>query len=526
VLNLSKQNTFINYLLDRGKSILLCIGLWTLVSYIPGLNTYIAKPHDVLRTLSTYSDIFSSHTFTTLKSSLIGFTLGTFFAICSTLVVIVWKKSAGFFSLLSLIIYSIPLIAAAPLAALIFQSSNAGIALGCIGAYLPIFLSGVAYSNRISNNLMNVSKGFGANKLAHIRFIKLPLLYRGWLSGAQSGWLWAVLGALLGEFTGSRWGLGTFLTGSLVQGDMNKVWAVVMLCLFVAIIGMMLLKIISSIFILESKYDAIEISTSNLQESFKKNSFISSCLNGLLILFTWQILSWIFNMNGGIFSGPIDIINLCIDIFKGNADLSFNTVFSALGSTWLVSLLGVLLSLFIAFTFATSQLLFPVISRPLIIAMLITQVTPIVAFIPFIAFYLGRGAASVTTIVILSTVYPAYIIFQKSFEETSKNAIELAKGFGAKRVIIFYKIQLPFAAWMTLIAFKLAIGRALLGAITAEYLLTGKGLGGLLGQTRHQLDFRIVWFICVLVAIATLITDKLIGRIKQIFDSKFSGVKV
>jgi sulfonate transport system permease protein len=521
VLNRLKQDFFFDSVFSWAKSILLCISLWTVLSYLPGVNSYIAKPQNVLNIFLTYNDIFSTHTFATLKTSLFGFTLGAFFAIISTVIVVVWKRSESLFSLLALIIYSIPLIAAAPLAALIFQSSNTGTALGCIGAYLPIFLSGTTYSNRISRNLDNISKGFGAGKLAHFRFIRLPLMYRGWLSGAQSGWLWAVLGALLGEFTGSRWGLGTFLTGSIVQGDINKVWAVVVLCLFVSMVGILLLNIIAKFSLLESKYDTIEISTSNLTEGLRKSNYFQMVFNGLIILAIWQLLSWTLDMNGGIFAGPIDILNLCIDIFNGKADLSFGSIFTAFGSTWLISLFGVILSLFIAFTFATSQLLFPLVSRPIILGMLITQVTPIVAFIPFIAFYLGRGTASVITIVILSTVYPAYIIFKKSFKETSKNALELAKGFGAKPSMIFYKIQFPFAAWMSIIAFKLAIGRAILGAITAEYLLTGKGLGGLLGQTRHQLDFRIVWLICLMVAIATLITDKMLEKIKHIFQSKF-----
>lgn len=523
MLNKILKDISIGALLKWSGSLLLCIGLWFVLSYIPALNSYIAKPQNVKDALSDNSQVFSIHAFTTLKTTFLGFSLGTFFAVISSFIVLYWKRSESFFLLLSLIIYSIPLIAAAPLAALIFKANNAGIVLGCIGSYLPILLSGVAYSNRTSGNLENVSKGFGANNLTNVRYIKLPLMFRGWIAGAQSGWLWAVLGALLGEFTGSNWGLGTFLTGSLGQGDINKVWAIVILCLSVSLIGVLVLKLINSFFTLGSKYDAIELSASNVLQSLKKGIFVANVINGLIILMVWQILSWVFKMNGGIFAGPTDIFSLCMDIYNNRSDLTFNIIFSALGSTWLLAFFGVLLSLLIAFLLATSQLLIPFVSRPVIIIMLITQVTPIVAFIPFIAYYLGRGDGSVITIVILSTVYPAYLIFKKSFEETSKNAIELAKGFGANPLSIFRKIRLPFAAWMILIALRLAIGRAILGAITAQYLLTGNGLGGLLGRTRHQLDFRIVWLICVLVACATLITVLFTNKLKSVFQSKFSN---
>ncbi len=517
-------NTNVNF--RKAYIILACISLWVILSGLPSTNNYITSPFAVWNTFVANKEILLHHLADTATSVASGFALGSVLAILTTFPVLFWQAARRFFSLTAVIIYSIPLIAAAPLSALLFEARHTGMVLGCIGAYLPIFLTGLRYGDRDANSFYNMARGLGATRKTETRYIRLPFVIRGWLTGAQSAWIWAVLGGLLGDFTGSQWGLGTFLIGSLVQGNSAKVWAIVLLCLLISVSGLLILKGIGRLFILKASLDPLDITSANVPDKTLRGSVGSYALCLLVFLLLWQGLSWYAHLDGGIFAGPLDMIAFGNEIVHNTAPFSLQFIGLALGKTWILSLEGVALSVALAFLLATVQQLASLLSYPAVIIILITQVTPVVAFIPLIAFYAGRGPLSVVIIVILSTIYPSYIVFKKSFEEVSDQAVDIVRGFGANNFSVFIKARLPYAAWMLPVAIRLAIGRALLGAITAEYLLTGTGLGGLLGQTRAQLDFRIVWFICVLVALVTLLTDLLAIAARKIWQRVLPGIKV
>lgn len=500
--------------LSLGSSLLICLFFWFGLSALPSSKFYIPSPGRVIEELVRKDDVLLRHFGNTFLSAALGFGLGLIIAVTSSLISLYWERLRKLFSLSSLILYSVPLIAAAPILALIFGSGNSGIALGCLGAFLPIFTAGVNLSEQVSKNIFDLSIGYGATKKDVNKIIRMPLMLRGWIIGAQSGWIWAVLGALIGDFTGKSWGLGTFLVSSLVQGEPSKVWAIVILCLTMAVVGLGIIKGIGKRVILDSSFDPIPSALLGKRVS-KKSLINSNSINIMLILVVWQISVWIANIPGGVFAGPIDLVELSLEIFHGESIFTPRMIFDAFCGTWSISLLGVIMALVLAFACAVFQHLSPVFSRPIIAVVQITQVTPIVAFIPLIAFYLGRESASTITIVILSTIYPAYLIFLRSFEQVSKNAIEIAKGFGANNFSVFINIRLPNSLVMSFVALRLAIGRAFLGSITAEYLLSGKGLGGIIGQSRAFLDFRLVWLICLLIVIATLLTDQILKIINR-----------
>lgn len=500
-------------------SILFGLILWVVLAILPSTNHYIPSPLGVVSTIINQGDVLFKHLTTTSASAVLGFAFGAFVAIFSTFVVLLWPKGKRIVSIFAIFLYSIPLIAAAPLAALLFGTKNSGIILGCMGAFLPIFLTGLRVGDRKSNTISDMIRGYGATRWDELKHYRLPLLMRGWMIGARSGWIWAVLGALLGDFTGGRWGLGTFLIGSLTGGNPSNVWAIVILCLILSAAGLIVIRGLTKQLKLDSSFDPIDASLPKFQSKFGMKNFVMNITYVFVLLVIWQSGSWILNIDGGVFSGPFDLISLVSEILRGEATFSSMFIFSSFRSTWFLSFVGVALSLAIAFSIASFRLLSTTLSRPIVLIILITQVTPIVAFIPLIAFYFGRGPASIIVIVILSTIYPSYVVFFRSLKEVPRDAIDIVRGFGASVFLVFIKVRLPHAAWMIVVALRLAVGRALLGAITAEYLLTGSGVGGILGQTRALLDFRIVWLVCTLVAVVTLLTDMLTLYLKKILQS-------
>lgn len=496
------------------------IGAWLLFSSLHLNDRYIPTPGEIINTFLTYQSVLIKHLGVTFRNCIIGFITGLALATIACLIVINFNKLQRLFSLFALVIYSIPLIAMAPIAALLFESHRAGFVLGAISSFLPIYLTGLKYATNISLNLKSTILVFGGNDRSIINYLRIPYMERGLFIGAQSGWLWAVLGTLLGEFAGSQWGLGNFLIGSIVQGSPAKVWLIALLCLFISALGLFFIRVMSRRLIIDSSFDPIDITEANLPDAKRDTARLLNPLNIFILLLIWQIASWLIDIPGGVFSSPIDLVKLVSDISQGNESFTMGFLSSAIIETMKSAFLGLIASLALAYSLAVAFQLYPLPSRLLIIILLITQVTPIVAFIPFIALALGRSTSAIILIVIFSTIYPSYSVFINAFKSVSKNAINVAQGFGASKYFILSKIQIPGSLQIFPIAFRLAIGRALLGAITGEYLLSGQGLGGLLGLSRAQLNFSVVWLICAIVASITLLIDLLIVQINSYLTTR------
>jgi ABC-type nitrate/sulfonate/bicarbonate transport system permease component len=66
-------------------------------------------------------------------------------------------------------------------------------------------------------------------------------------------------------------------------------------------------------------------------------------------------------------------------------------------------------------------------------------------------------------------------------------------------------VALPASLPYVFAAARLAVPRALLGVMIAEWLATGRGLGNLLNQSRGYLDYGMIWsvaLVSVLVSVA------------------------
>jgi sulfonate transport system permease protein len=68
-------------------------------------------------------------------------------------------------------------------------------------------------------------------------------------------------------------------------------------------------------------------------------------------------------------------------------------------------------------------------------------------------------------------------------------------------------------------ALRLAVPRALLGVMIAEWLATGTGLGNLLNQSRGYLDYGMIWT----VAAASVLLSILLYQLVVLAERKLFG---
>ena len=112
--------------------------------------------------------------------------------------------------------------------------------------------------------------------------------------------------------------------------------------------------------------------------------------------------------------------------------------------------------------------------EPLVSAMLSA---PIAMFIPVIAVYLGLEFKAKVVGVVLFAVFIVIVNTATGIREVPRSGIETAKAFGTSRGRLYTRIIFPFASPYIITGLRLAVGRAVEGAILFDLFLRAENLG-------------------------------------------------
>ena len=106
--------------------------------------------------------------------------------------------------------------------------------------------------------------------------------------------------------------------------------------------------------------------------------------------------------------------------------------------------------------------------------------TPRVALIPLLLLWFGLGASARIAVVFLSGIFPVLMNTFSGVRTVSAGMVEVGRAYGAREGMIFTKIIIPASLPFIMAGIRLAVGRALIGIITAEMFAAVTGLGALL----------------------------------------------
>ena len=113
------------------------------------------------------------------------------------------------------------------------------------------------------------------------------------------------------------------------------------------------------------------------------------------------------------------------------------------------------------------------------IAMVLRSV-PLVAMTPLIVLVFGRGLMAVTVIAGIVTFFPTLVNVTLALRATPQESIDLCRAYGASPRHTLRKVQVPSALPALFASLRIAAPLALVGALLAEWLATGQGLGYLI----------------------------------------------
>ncbi|MBV8767441.1 MAG: ABC transporter permease, partial [Hyphomicrobiales bacterium] len=210
--------------------ILIGIAVWAgLVEFLKVPPFIAPSPLVVLETLIAKSDVLLSNLWPTVVEAVGGFILGNLFAIALATLFVHRKTVSETFFPLVVLINSIPVVAKAPILVLLLGNGFAPkVAIAAVISFFPTLVNMVRGLEAVNPQAMELMRVLSASKreiFFKLRlYNSLPYLFSALRISASI----SVVGAIVGEWIGSNYGIGALIIQATYAFDSALLYATVL----------------------------------------------------------------------------------------------------------------------------------------------------------------------------------------------------------------------------------------------------------------------------------------------------------
>jgi NitT/TauT family transport system permease protein len=134
--------------------------------------------------------------------------------------------------------------------------------------------------------------------------------------------------------------------------------------------------------------------------------------------------------------------------------------------------------------------------------------SPRLVFLPLVVLWLGLGLWSKVVIVFIGALFPLLINTYEGVRNADKVLINVVRSFGAGEWAIARLVVVPNSMPYIVAGLRLAIGRAILGVVVAEFFGSEDGLGVMMVRASGSYQVDVVFSgLIVFAAISLLMTS-------------------
>jgi ABC-type nitrate/sulfonate/bicarbonate transport system permease component len=140
---------------------------------------------------------------------------------------------------------------------------------------------------------------------------------------------------------------------------------------------------------------------------------------------------------------------------------------------------------------------------------------PLVALVPLLVLWLGLGFAVKAAVVFLMSVFPVCINTWLGVTAVPKSLIDVGKSFVAPDTVILRRIILPATLPYIMAGIRLAVGRAVVAMVIAEFFTSLSGLGAIIQNAANSFDTATMFVPIVVLMVMAVGLTGLIGAVER-----------
>jgi ABC-type nitrate/sulfonate/bicarbonate transport system permease component len=224
----------------------------------------------------------------------------------------------------------------------------------------------------------------------------------------------------------------------------------------------------------------------------------------VVVLIAWIVFLRVFAVDPSVGKTPAAVWQYLFT--DSEAAGNRHVVFGSLVTTLRDASLGYVGGMVGALVLAVLFVLFAPVEQAFMPIVMLLRSVPLVAMTPVILLAFGRGAAGIAVIGGVVVFFPALVNVAFGLRSTSRQATDLVLVYGGSRLTVIRKVALPSALPALFASARISVPAALIGALVAEWLATGGGIGGAIPNAIGAFDYGQVWSdIVVLTGVSLLI---------------------
>jgi NitT/TauT family transport system permease protein len=140
---------------------------------------------------------------------------------------------------------------------------------------------------------------------------------------------------------------------------------------------------------------------------------------------------------------------------------------------------------------------------------------PLVALVPLLILWLGLGFAVKVAVIFLMSLFPICINTWLGVTAVPKTLIEVGKSFVAPDTVILRRIILLATLPYIMAGIRLAVGRAVVGMVIAEFFTTISGLGAVIINSANNFDTATMFVPIIILMMMAIGLNWLIGFVER-----------
>jgi ABC-type nitrate/sulfonate/bicarbonate transport system permease component len=152
---------------------------------------------------------------------------------------------------------------------------------------------------------------------------------------------------------------------------------------------------------------------------------------------------------------------------------------------------------------------------------LVLQTVPLIALAPILILLVGRGYAVVALMSAIVVLFPALVNIVLGLRSVTPQMRDLVLVYGGSPSTVLLKVGFPSALPALFASVRIAVPGALTGALLAEWLATGKGIGYAVVSAANRSQNGRVWALVVVITLTALLLYLVAQLIEAAVLSRF-----
>lgn len=479
--------------------LLVLLALWQGLAALTAGAFLLAGPLEVARWLAAHPGLVWRATSETLTNAALGFLAGNLAALALAALAAVWPRSRDMVAGLALVVFCLPLVATAPiLRVLLGPGAGPQITLAALAVYYTTLVPLLAGLRATPAGGLDLVRVYGRGRLAALIHIRARAALPYLLAGLQIAAPAAILGAMVGEFTGAERGLGVLTIRFGRALDVAGLWSV---ALIAAALSMAAYAAIGALARRLALDEAPVILTPPrlIAGGLRHRAVVLAGLVALTLLLWWGAMEAL-ELNRFFAKRPGDLWAALTQLPDAGARRAVLWQAGLETARYLAP--GYLAGLALGAGLAVCLSLLPAagaVVTPLVVAL---RAIPIVTTAPLIVLAAGRGAVGTITIVAVMVFFPTLVACQHGLAQAPGRILDLFRSHAAGRWLRLIHVGLPAMLPALFAAARMSLPAAVLAVTVAEWLATGRGLGHLMALSASLSDYTMLW-LCVVVVTLT-----------------------